>query len=156
LFSNFVTTTPWRIARRVCQSQAKEAYDEEPFVWGGKLSKTQHTLPDHAGPGVKDERWIGLRFQEALAWRALRLQAKFSNSNRPNPRVPERQATSQEGRANDLLKQSIGVVLQKPSGKSGDSAEDIGSDASRHHRQPRYHPRAELIGDRRSVADVKH
>jgi len=34
--------------------------------------------------------------------------------------VPERQATSQEGRENDLLKQSIGVVLEKPSGKTGD------------------------------------
>jgi len=62
---------------------------------------TQRTLPDQVGPGVKGERWIDLRFQEALAWRALRLPAKFPNSNRPNPRVPERQATSQEGRAND-------------------------------------------------------
>jgi len=69
--------------------------------------------------------------------------------------VPERQATSQEKRANDPLKQSLGVVLEKLSGKTGDSAEDIGSDASRHHRQPRYHRRAELIGERRSVADVK-
>jgi len=33
---------------------------------------------------------------------------------------------------------------------------NIGSDASRHHRQPRYHRCAELIGERRSVADVKH
>jgi len=40
--------------------------------------------------------------------------------------------------------------------KTGNSAEDIGSDASRHHRQPRYHRRAELIGERRNVADVKH
>jgi len=53
------------------------------------LSKTQHTLPDQAGPGVKDERWIDLWFQEALAWRALRLPAKFPNSNFPKPRVPE-------------------------------------------------------------------
>jgi len=52
---------------------------------------------------VKDERWIDLRFQEALAWRALRLPAKSPNNNRPSPRVPERQATSQEGRANDQL-----------------------------------------------------
>jgi len=59
--------------------------------------------------------------------------------------VPERHATSQEGRANDPLKQSIGVVLEKPSGKTEDSAEDIRSDASRHHRQPRYHRLAELI-----------
>jgi len=43
-----------------------------------------------------------------------------------------------------------------PSYWSGDSAEDIGSDASRHLRQPCYHSRAELIGERRSVADVKH
>jgi len=35
-------------------------------------------------------------------------------------------------------------------------AEDIGSDASRQLRQPRYHRRAELIGERRNVADVKH
>jgi len=32
-----------------------------------------------------------------------------------------------------------------PSYWSGDSAEDIGSDASRHLRPPRYHRRAELI-----------
>jgi len=95
------------------------------------------------------------RFQKALAWRALRLLAKFPNSNRPNPRVPERQATSQEGRANDPWNQSIGVVLEKLSGMTGDSAEDVGSVASRHHRQPRYHRRAVLIGERRSVANVK-
>jgi len=53
------------------------------------------------------------------------------------------------------LKQSIGVVLEKPSDKSADSSEDISSDASRNHRQPCYHRRAELIGERRSVADVK-
>jgi len=96
LFSNFVTTTPWRVARRVCQRQAKEAYDEEPSAWGGKLSETQRTLPDQVGPGVTDERWIDLRFQEEFAWRALRLPAKFPNSNRPTPRVPEHQATGQE------------------------------------------------------------
>jgi len=43
-----------------------------------------------------------------------------------------------------------------PSYWSEDSAEDIGSDASRRLWQPRYHRRAELIGERRSVADVKH
>jgi len=42
-----------------------------------------------------------------------------------------------------------------PSYWSGDSTEDIGSDASRHLRQPRYYC-AELIGERRSVTDVKH
>jgi len=52
---------------------------------GGKLSKTQRTLRYQAGPGVKGKRWIDLRFQEALAWRALRLPAKFPNSNHPNP-----------------------------------------------------------------------
>jgi len=45
--------------------------------------------------------------------------------------------------------------ISQPSGKSGDSAEDIGSDAIGHHRQPRYRRSAELIGER-SVADVKH
>jgi len=39
---------------------------------------------------------------------------------------------------------------------SGDSAEDIDSDASRHFRQPRYYRRAELIGEHRSVTDVTH
>jgi len=39
---------------------------------------------------------------------------------------------------------------------SDDSAEDIDSDASRHFRKPRYHRRAELIGERRSVTDVTH
>jgi len=34
-------------------------------------------------------------------------------------------------------------------------SEDIDSDASRHFRQPRYHRRAELIGERRSVAEVE-
>jgi len=34
--------------------------------------------------------------KQAAAWRALRLPAKFPNSNRPTPRVPERQATEQE------------------------------------------------------------
>jgi len=53
------------------------------------VSKTQRTLPNKAGPGVKDERWIKLWFQEALAWRSLRLPAKFPNSNSPKPRVPE-------------------------------------------------------------------
>jgi len=48
------------------------------------------------------------------------------------------------------LKQSIGVVLEKLSGKTGDSTDNIGSD-----RQPSYHRRAELIGKRRSVADFK-
>jgi len=42
------------------------------------LSKTQRTLPDQAGPSVKDERWIDLWFQEA-----------FPNSNCPKPGVPE-------------------------------------------------------------------
>jgi len=37
-----------------------------------------------------------LRFQEAAAWRALRLPAKFPNSNRPTPRVPERRKTGQK------------------------------------------------------------
>jgi len=96
LFSNFVTTTPWRVARRVCQRQAKEAYDEEPSAWGGKLSETQRTLPDQAEPGVRDEGWIDLRFQEAFAWSALRLPAKFPNSKRPTPRAPEHLATGQE------------------------------------------------------------
>jgi len=96
LFSNFVTTTPWPVARRVCQRQAKESYDEEPSAWGGKLSETQRTLHDQAGPGVTDEWWSDLLFQEGFAWRALRLPAKFPNSNRPTPRVPERQATGQE------------------------------------------------------------
>jgi len=96
LFSNFVTTTPWRVTRLVCQRQAKEAYDEEPSAWGGKLSETQRTLPGQARPGVTDERWIDLRFQEAFAWRALRLPAKFPISNRPTPRVPEHRATGQE------------------------------------------------------------
>jgi len=73
LFSNFVTTTPWRVARRVCQRQTKGAYDEEPSPWEGKLSETQRTLPDQAGPGVTEERWIDLRFQEAFTWRALEL-----------------------------------------------------------------------------------
>jgi len=45
---------------------------------------------------VTDERWIDLRFQEAFASRALRLPAKFPNSNRPTPRVPEHRATGQE------------------------------------------------------------
>jgi len=62
----------------------------------------------------------------------------------------------QERRANDPSKQSRGVVLERPSGKTGDSAVDIGSDGSRHHRQPRYDRGAELIGERRSFADVKH
>jgi len=59
------------------------------------LSETQRTLPDQAGPGVTDERWIDLQFQEAFAWRALRLP-EFPNSNRPTPRVPEHRATGQE------------------------------------------------------------
>jgi len=67
------------------QRQAKEAYDEEPSAWEGKLSETQRTLPDQAGPGVTDELWIDLRFQEAFAWRALRLPAKFPDSNRQLP-----------------------------------------------------------------------
>jgi len=54
--SRGVTTTPWRIARWVCQGSAKEAYDEEPLARGGRLSKTQRTLPDQSGPGLKDER----------------------------------------------------------------------------------------------------
>ncbi|XP_070854273.1 uncharacterized protein [Drosophila suzukii] len=54
LLSNFVTTTPWRVAQRVCQRQ--ESYDEEPSAWGGKLPATQRTLPDQAGPGVTEER----------------------------------------------------------------------------------------------------
>jgi len=45
------------------------------------------------------------------------------------------------------LRHSRGVVLEKPIGKTGNSAEDIGSDARRHHRQSE---------ERRSVADVKH
>jgi len=57
-----ITTTPWRIALRVYQSQAKEAYDEEPWARGGKLSKSQRTLHDQAGPGVKEEGWIDLWF----------------------------------------------------------------------------------------------
>jgi len=85
LFSKFVPTTPWRVARRVCQRQTKEAYDVEPSASGGKLSETQCILPDQAGPGVTDERWIDFRFQEAFAWRALRLPAKFPNSNRQLP-----------------------------------------------------------------------
>jgi len=40
--------------------------------------------------------------------------------------------------------------------KIGNSAEAIGSEASSHHRHPRHHYGAELIGERRSVADVKH
>jgi len=60
------------------------------------LTETQRTLPDKAGPGVTDERWINLRFQEAFAWRALRLSAKLPNRNHPTPRVPEHQATGQE------------------------------------------------------------
>jgi len=60
------------------------------------MSETLRTLTDQAGPGVTDERWIDLRFQEAFAWRALRLPAKFPNSNRPTPRVPEYRATGQE------------------------------------------------------------
>jgi len=43
-----------------------------------------------------------------------------------------------------------------PSYWSGDSAEDIGSDASRLLRQLRYYRPAELIGERRSVMVVKH
>jgi len=105
---------------------------------------------------VKDERWIDLLFKEALAWKALRLLARFPKSDRPNPRVPEHQATSQERRANDPSKQSRGVVLEKPSGKTRDSAGYLGSDASRHYRQPRYDRRAEFIGERRSFADVNH
>jgi len=84
LFSNFVTTTTWRIARVVCQSQPKEAYDEVPLARGGKLSKTQRSLPDQVGPGVKVERWIDLRFQEALACKALRLAAKFPSARPPS------------------------------------------------------------------------
>jgi len=49
----------------------------------------------------------------------------------------KRQATSQEGRAIDPLRHSKGVVREKPSGKTGNSTENTGSDASRHHRQPR-------------------
>jgi len=137
---------------------------------GGKLSKTQHTLPNQAGPGVKDERWIDFWFQEALSWRALRLPTKFPNSNSPKP-----QATSQEGRAIDPLRHSRGVVLEKPSGSaspgtavaqghpSQESEQRTSAampvDASSHHRHSRYHRLAKLIGDRksaRSVADVKH
>jgi len=46
--------------------------------------------------------------------------------------------------------------VRKTRYRSEDSAEDIDSDTSRHFRQPRYHRRAELIGERRSVADVTH
>jgi len=40
--------------------------------------------------------------------------------------------------------------------KTRNSAEDIGSDASRHYRQPRHPRREEIIGERRNVADAKH
>jgi len=46
-------------------------------------------LPNQAGPDEKDEWWIDLWFQEALAWSPLRLPAKFPNSNSQKPRVPE-------------------------------------------------------------------
>jgi len=44
----------------VCQRQTDAAYDEEPSAWGGKSSETQRTLPNQAGPGVTDERWIDM------------------------------------------------------------------------------------------------
>jgi len=112
LFSNFVTTTPWRVARRVCQRQAKEGCDEEPSAWGGKLSEAQRTLPDQAGPGVTDERWIDLRFQEEFAWTALRESPAITGE------VPEQQPPNSPS-------------ARTPSYWSGNSAEDIGSDASR-------------------------
>jgi len=86
LFSNFVTTTPWRDARRVCQRQAKEAYDEEPSAWGGQLSETQ-----------RDGRAVD-RFAVS---RGVRLESpaitgEFPNSNRPTSRMPEHRASGQE------------------------------------------------------------
>jgi len=100
LASNFVTTTPWRTARLVCQSQAEETCDEEPRARGGELSTTQRTLPDQAGPGAKNERLIQLRFQEALSWRALRLTAK--SPHQQLPKIPSaRTPNFQTGRASD-------------------------------------------------------
>jgi len=53
--------------------------------------------------------------------------------------------------------ESTAITVEVPEQPlSGDSAEEIGSDDSRHLRQPRYHRRAELIEERSSVADVKH
>jgi len=84
-------------------------------------------LPDQAGPGAKDEQIID-----------------------PLPRTPSaRTPNYQTGRVNDrpveAFKRRCPVV----------PAEENGSDASRHSRQPRPHRRAELSGERRNVADIK-
>jgi len=100
------------------------------IAWG-KLSKTQPTLPDQAGPGAKEERFNDLWFQEALSWRALRLPARSPNSNCSNSEGQKRQATRQEERAIDPLRHSRGVVLEKPC----DSASPETAVAQRHARQ---------------------
>ncbi|XP_070854664.1 uncharacterized protein [Drosophila suzukii] len=82
----------------------------------------------------------GIRITEALP---------FQHSG-STARIPECQ------NAKLLVRKGERTTLEKPSGKSTDRTEDIGSDASRHHRQPRYHRRADLIGERKRVADVKH
>jgi len=141
LVSNFVTTTPWWIAWRVCQNQAKEACDEEPWARCEKLSKTLRTLPDQAGPGAKDERWIDLWFQVNRP--VSRLPAKSPNSNCPKPRVPET-PSYQSGRASDrpveaFKRRCPGEAQRFGKSRNGGcprtrktryTAEDIGSDAS--------------------------
>ncbi|XP_070851497.1 uncharacterized protein [Drosophila suzukii] len=105
-------------------------------------------------PGVKDERWIDLWFQEEFQRRWPGEPCDYRRSSRT--------ATTQNPSARNAmllvgpLRHSRSVVLEKPSAKTDNSAEDICSDASRHPRKPRCHRRAELIGERRSVADVKH
>jgi len=109
-----------------------------------------------------DEWSIDLWFQEALSRRALKLPAKCRKSNCQKPRVPEHQTTSQEGRAIDPLRHSRGVVLEKPTGLASPGTAVLQGHARQETAKPSDNTgihvtiaRA-LIGERRSVADVKH
>jgi len=92
LFFNFVTTTPWRVARRVCHRQAKESYDEEPSAWLSVVCDPAYLA--RPSRTWRDGRAVD-RFAVSRGGR-LECPAKFPNSNRPTPRVPERQATGLE------------------------------------------------------------
>jgi len=105
----------------------------------GKLSTPSVPCP---GPDAKEERSIDLLFQEAFSSRAQRLPAKYRNSNRPRH---SRRVVLDRANSSASLETAIVQYLkwQRPRYN-----EDIGSDISRHHRQPRHGRRGEIIEKR--------
>jgi len=148
LFSNFVTTTPWRIARRVCQSQAIGTCDEVPWPRGESCLRPSISCLTKQDLGRRTSGVSICGFKRRCIGDHCGYRRSPRTASAQNPECQKRQATSQKGRAIDPLRHLRGVVPEKPSDsaspgcprarKTRISAQDIGSDASRYHRQPRH------------------